>query len=318
MNPATPRFAHSCVVSARTPNGPHRYSYFRRELSFQPSAQSANGAVTSRSYRWVAPDGEILSVAHCGIPATPQAAEILDRRLGLHSRRRGVKSGGGESLECGTTANPCTLDSVAYTGGTYWGDEEDWWEDDTECDPWASLCDRSGGDYGGGGGEPDDPYTDGCDPSVDPACEKPLTSVDKDNIANAIDTYIRSIEEIVDKDDARSQCKAMLDKFNSMLAADPPLVFRGATVTQPGDPGVPPHTGGYDKNTGHMHFEQDLLDAAASGDPKALREIANTALHEAAHALGFEHTDSVASPWGPLYTEDYFNKLDAGDDSCMK
>lgn len=289
------------------------------ELSFNASARAANGAVRSRSYRWMAPDGEILSTAHCGIPATPRAAEILDRRLGLHSRRRGSKYPGEEqSLECGTTSNPCTLYSVANTGGTYWGDEEDWWEEGPECDPWASLCDRSGNDYGGGGGEPYDPYANGCDPSLDPACEKPLTETDNANIVNAIETYIRSSAEIVDRDNARSQCKAMLDKFNSMLAASPPLVFRGSSKTQPGDPGIDPHTGAYDPSTGHMHFEPDLLDQAAAGDAKALREIANTALHEAAHALGFEHGDSVPSPWGPLYTEDYYNKLDAGDDSCMK
>jgi hypothetical protein len=67
-----------------------------------------------------------------------------------------------------------------------------------------------------------------------------------------------------------------------------------------------------------MHFEPNLLDSAAIGNEKALRELANTALHETAHAMGYEHTDPVNSPWGPLYTEDYFNKLDAGGDSCMR
>jgi hypothetical protein len=41
------------------------------------------------------------------------------------------------------------------------------------------------------------------------------------------------------------------------------------------------------------------LDAAVSGSEDARRELANTALHEGAHAIGKDHTDPV----GVYYAE---------------
>lgn len=122
-----PDFAFACSVSARTPNGPHRYRYFRVYLSFPRSARAPDGATQERRYRWLRPDGEILSAANCRIPATPRAAEILDRRVKLTARPR--RAGLGEDKEmsimstgCGTVANPCILELIHNSGdGAHYG-----------------------------------------------------------------------------------------------------------------------------------------------------------------------------------------------------
>jgi hypothetical protein len=114
---------------------------------------------------------------------------------------------------------------------------------------------------------------------------------------------------------ARDICAAMAAKFSQMFTAG--LVFRGSTDTHAGDPGIPVHMGAYDPSTGHIHFDPAYLDRAAGGAPFWERDLANDALHEAAHALGYDHGDSVPSPWGPIYSDPAFNLLSPGTNSCL-
>ena len=88
----------------------------------------------------------------------------------------------------------------------------------------------------------------------------------------------------------------MEKSFNERLAAG--AVFRGNTDTKPGER-IEPHFGAHDETTNRIHFNPTFLDAAVSGSEDARRELANTALHEGAHAIGKDHTDPV----GVYYAE---------------
>jgi hypothetical protein len=163
-----------------------------------------------------------------------------------------------------------------------------------------------GGGDPGGSTNPDDGETVNCDPVTDPECEKPLTSADSTAIANALASYLRPTAEIQDTT-ARRQCEEMRRQFNASYALG--NVFRGGSDTD--------HYGAMYND--RIHFDPQYLDAAATGDAVAQREIANTALHEAAHVLGFDH------PAGPTWqgTQDYytdvpFNLLSPGPNSCIR
>ena len=80
---------------------------------------------------------------------------------------------------------------------------------------------------------------------------------------------------------------------------------------------TPTHVALYHPDSGTMHFEPSALDAANAGDATAIRNILNSALHEAAHALGFVHTDPVWSGSHDLYAEAPFNLLSPGTNSCI-
>lgn len=173
---------------------------------------------------------------------------------------------------------------------------------------YTSGCIGGGGGPGGGGGggeeEPSDPVN--CDPQVDPDCEKPLTSTDQTAISNALASYVRPAAEIQDTT-ARRQCQEMMNQFNSALAGG--TVFRGGSNTR--------HYGAMYNN--RIHFDPQFLDAAAQGDATAQRQIANTALHESAHVLGFNHP--AGATW--VGTQDYysdapFHLLSPGPNSCIR
>jgi hypothetical protein len=180
----------------------------------------------------------------------------------------------------------------------------------------TSTAQPNGGAPGGGtggtttGSEP----TPTCDPQSDPGCELPLTDTDKRVILSVVGRFRRSDSAFTDSR-ARDLCTRMADKFSEMFAAG--LVFRGATDTHAGDPNIGTHRGAYDPNTGHIHFDPSYLALASSGDAYWERDLANDALHEAAHALGFDHGDSTNSPWGPIYGESPFNLLSPGSNSCL-
>ena len=54
-----------------------------------------------------------------------------------------------------------------------------------------------------------------------------------------------------------------------------------------------------------------------AGDATAIRNIVNTALHEAAHSLGFDHTEPLWMGSYDLYAEAPFNLLSPGTNSCI-
>jgi hypothetical protein len=82
----------------------------------------------------------------------------------------------------------------------------------------------------------------------------------------------------------------------------------GATDTHP--------DGAWSPLTGNIHFDPTYLDSAVAGGVP-LWDIANTALHEAMHALGKDHGEPLPSPWGPLYSEAPFSYLSPGENSCI-
>ncbi len=169
------------------------------------------------------------------------------------------------------------------------------------------------GTPGGGGGSPgggspgagDGGSIYNCDPATDPDCEKPLTTTDHTTITNALAAYVRPASEIPDTT-ARRQCADMLRQFNTSSSAG--NVFRGGSNTT--------HYGAMYND--RIHFDPQYLDAAAGGDATAQREIANTALHEAAHTLGFDHP--AGKTWvgtQDYYTDVPFNLLSPGPNSCI-
>ncbi len=175
---------------------------------------------------------------------------------------------------------------------------------------------------GGGGGSICDPLVDPacgdgstCDPLVDPACYKPLTRVDSATIAAAFARYLRDPASIADPT-ARQGCETMTSAFNTLYANG--RVHRGGSTTTPGDGGVVPHTGAWDPNAQKMHVDPKYLDRAALGGAAAMRELLDTLLHEAAHALNKDHPNGyVSSPWGPVFSDPYFDLLSPGARSCI-
>lgn len=86
-------------------------------------------------------------------------------------------------------------------------------------------------------------------------------------------------------------------------------MFRGGTNTT--------HFGAVHNN--RIHFDPEYLEFAAAGDVDAQREIANTALHEAAHVLGFDHpTPPVWVGEQDYYSDAPFNLLSPGPNSCIR
>ena len=177
----------------------------------------------------------------------------------------------------------------------------------------------SGGDDGGGGDDgsgskicpdygcppPDDPA---CDPAIDPDCEQPLTQADSATILNAIATMLRPASSFTDSI-ARRDCEQMRTWFNNAFAAG--AVYRGASDSD--------HYGMYNSDNSNIHFDPLTLDGANAGDQDAIREIAITGLHEAAHAMGFLHpTPPTFDAQGRDYYVDHpFNRLNPGPNSCV-
>ncbi|HMS01462.1 MAG TPA: hypothetical protein PKE51_00735, partial [Gemmatimonadaceae bacterium] len=145
-----------------------------------------------------------------------------------------------------------------------------------------------------------------CDPYVDTLCHTPLTRDDTLAIRRALSTYVRST--FTDQQ-AQQQCTAMRQAFEILF--DQGFVKRGRTDDP--DAAGEEHLAAYDPGSGEMHFDPRHLDAAHSGSPAALRDLLNSMLHEAAHALGKEHSDPVAG----LYAEPYFKWLSPGVNSCI-
>jgi hypothetical protein len=76
--------------------------------------------------------------------------------------------------------------------------------------------------------------------------------VDSAAIAVALSQYLRPLSQIPDAT-ARQECENMRNALNVLYANG--RVFRGASTTIAGDPGIVPHTGAYDPNTERMHID---------------------------------------------------------------
>lgn len=154
----------------------------------------------------------------------------------------------------------------------------------------------------------DCPPPEECDPRHDPDCEQPLKKKDEDAIFDAFHAYQRI--SFTDPE-AEQECMEMAHKFQSLFAAG--KVFRGNTSSV----GDHKHSGAFDPNTGNIHFDPDYLDDPSRRTAAGLKDLLNTALHEAAHALGKNHGPGVESPWGMRYSDPYFHRLSPGANSCI-
>lgn len=133
-------------------------------------------------------------------------------------------------------------------------------------------------------------------------------------IAKALNDHLRALTDIADLA-KRARRAEMADTFRSMLSNC--RVFRGEMDTPQTDSTA--HYGAYSPLTKNIHFDPWALAAAAQGG-NASYQLANTALHEAAHSLGHNHEQPVGflPGLGPLYSEDYFKDLNGGGDACVK
>jgi len=164
---------------------------------------------------------------------------------------------------------------------------------------------------GGGYPTPEEPA---CNVQFDPECNQPLTAADSATIRTAIERHKRPASEFTNQAKAE-QCEQLMAKFDELLASG--NVFRGEFDTPTGDPLTATHVGAYAPPSQTMHFEPSALDAANRGDAAAIRNIFNTALHEAAHALKFEHSAAIWVDGHDLYAETPFNLLSLGINSCI-
>ncbi|MDB4890473.1 MAG: hypothetical protein JWL61_2328 [Gemmatimonadetes bacterium] len=140
----------------------------------------------------------------------------------------------------------------------------------------------------------------------------------KTKISAAITTFVKNPAMIADPE-LRARCQAMLDGFNALVAAVPPRVFVGGSDTPQSDPTA--HYGAYSPTTHNIHFDPWALQNLNSGSDKGW-QIANTALHETAHVMGYEHAGALIVPYRgrtPVYASDelYFKDLNPGA-GCMK
>lgn len=214
-----------------------------------------------------------------------------------------------------------------YTGTTSWDDDPFGWAGDggiipaspVNCQTDATSCRGAGGSY---------VYYDPslradesqCDPLVDPKCEQTLPDSMKTKIRAALTTQLKIFSTIADTA-VRARCQEMLDKFNQMFDnTSQPGVFIGGSDTNQPDSLV--HYGAWSRFTQHIHFDPWALNNLTAGSDKGW-QVANTALHEAAHALGHEHTYPLMLKYRgrtPVYDsrEIYFSDLNPGSAGCMK
>ena len=143
-----------------------------------------------------------------------------------------------------------------------------------------------------------------------------LADSTRQKIARTIADFVRDPASIADSV-ARSHCQAMLTHFNSMLNGG--LVFEGAMDTPVRD--SMHHYGAFNPNTRHIHFDPWALNAMRTGN-HASWQIANTALHEAAHDLGYSHEKPLlfkgCRGGTVLDSEEWLSDLNPGGDSCLK
>lgn len=215
-----------------------------------------------------------------------------------------------------------------------------------ECDPYLDLdwCQREGGEcmssatddaqilsscpapgtgIGKGGapiGSPEGGSGDGeepaCDPQIHPDCEKPLTAADTATIRRALATMLRPPAQFTDSI-ARRDCENMANWLREALAAG--AVFRGAFDSDRTNDPYGSHYGMYNPDAGHIHYDPNWLDAANAGNTDALREVAITGLHEAAHREGYQHPNGPTFDANGIdsYVDPPFHRLNPGPNSCV-
>lgn len=313
--PGQGRLLVSCTFSERTPDGPHRYRYGFLHFAVPKEVFRPDKGLLRYHVRFQDPGQEPVYSADCLIPNTPEAIAFMDKHVAQGKGHRVEGSSGGDGSTGGglrpSTASADILpyiqvlpgmtvvaaaDGYAGLGGINFGECTNWCYDSSQVDT-------------GGGWYPEPEQTLSCDPQTDPTCNQPLTTTDSANIIKAFRDFVKDPQTIADTL-VRRECQEMIDKFNQMAAEG--RVYRGGSNTRPED-AMDEHYAAWDPVTNTMHYDPMWLDSASTGDPKYIRSLANSSLHEAAHALGYNHSPAVAG----LYAEEPFNRLSMGDRSCL-
>jgi hypothetical protein len=194
-------------------------------------------------------------------------------------------------------------------GWSYWANFWDW-----DYDEYTTF------DAGGGITEFDENLTPPprCYPNTDSVCLTALLPRDSTYVQTVIDSYFNTL--LFNDTTAQHRCEAMRNVFVAAYADG--RVYRGAFNTGlPGDSAY--HYGATDPADVTIHFDPWLLDSAATGNPRWIAQIANTALHEAAHILGKDHPSGgvTVGHWGMMYVDDWFKELNysgqPGVNSCV-
>lgn len=150
-----------------------------------------------------------------------------------------------------------------------------------------------------------------CNPNTNPDCLVRLSAWDKETLRHGLARHRRT--SFTDPN-AAQKCNMLAAQFDQMMTNG--MVYRGAFGST-GEPSDPLHVAAYDPVGGTIHFETAAMAAANGGDPVAVRNLINSALHEAAHALNYNHTTPVWMGSYDLYAEQPFNLLSPGDNSCI-
>ena len=104
-DPAEP---HACFASVAAKAGPIPYHYRRIPLHLPASAHAHDGAVAAFRYRGVRPDGAVVAVLNCVIPATERARGAVARRFDVPG---GPEEGGVVVQGC-VTDGMCELEGI--------------------------------------------------------------------------------------------------------------------------------------------------------------------------------------------------------------
>lgn len=163
------------------------------------------------------------------------------------------------------------------------------------------------GSGGSSGSSASSPIREGaCDPRLT-GCLQPLRASDSASISSAL-TNVKDTSSISDPME-KAQCANMTTKLAQIFHAN--NVFRGNPAV--GNGNVGDHGATYYQ--GEIHVDQKFLDGVKAGTYSA-SELASALLHEAAHALGFNHEPVTVSPH--TYMEEYFKYTNYNDpSSCV-
>lgn len=313
------RAPFGCDLSVKTSDEPQWYSHRRLNLGIPAKDLAADGSKIRYVLHVGNRDETPVATAYCVIPNTPKAMAYLDRNIAHRAGSQPATenmvprfSSDGSGYTIATVYLYASADSWYSYGGGYLGND-DWDGSSYDC---GQACD---------GGEPyneDLTPPQSCFPNTDTLCLTDLQKSDSLVIEDVIAKLLTPLSSITDST-LRSHCEQMANMFAAAYEFDPPQVYRGAYNTGlPGDPDM--HYEGV-TNLTQIHFDPWLLDSAATGSPKWRSELANSALHGAAHVMQKDHP-LANEPWflsqrfGPQYLSDYFADLNWNPDpakSCI-